>query len=559
MKRRLGWIALVLVLAAGLTGAYLYTQSGGSSPRFRTAPVTRGVVTASISTTGNLNAVITVQVGSQVSGQVKELFADFNSEVKRGQLIARIDPATFEAKVAQARAELETAEATVLNQRAQVERARADVDNARSALAGAHAQTTKSNSALLEARRDLERKQDLFRQELIARSDLDTSQSVHDQAAAQLESGRAQEQALASGIKAAEAQMRVTEAQVKAAEAAVRQKQAALQQSQVDLEYTSIRAPVDGTVISRTVDVGQTVAASLQAPTLFTIAQDLTKMQIDTNVDEADIGRTQVGQRVTFTVDSFPNETFNGQVVQIRKAARTVQNVVTYNVVIAVSNPEQKLLPGMTANVRVITSTRQDVLRVANAALRFRPPGEEPAPTGAAAPAGPGGTPFQRPPAPSLEETKARLTKELKLTDEQQKKVEPILEESRSQMTTLNRVPQEQRRAASTRIREEARQKIRALLTPEQQAIFDQMPQGQSGRSGGGQAGRVWVLGADGKPVAMALRLGISDGNYTEVVGGELKEGQEVLVATLAAGAAAPRPAGTQSQPQQQTGPRMRL
>jgi HlyD family secretion protein len=559
MKRRLGWIALVLVLAAGLTGAYLYTQSGGSSPRFRTAPVTRGVVTASISTTGNLNAVITVQVGSQVSGQVKELFADFNSEVKRGQLIARIDPATFEAKVAQARAELETAEATVLNQRAQVERARADVDNARSALAGAHAQTTKSNSALLEARRDLERKQDLFRQELIARSDLDTSQSVHDQAAAQLESGRAQEQALASGIKAAEAQLRVTEAQVKAAEAAVRQKQAALQQSQVDLEYTSIRAPVDGTVISRTVDVGQTVAASLQAPTLFTIAQDLTKMQIDTNVDEADIGRTQVGQRVTFTVDSFPNETFNGQVVQIRKASRTVQNVVTYNVVIAVSNPEQKLLPGMTANVRVITSTRQDVLRVANAALRFRPPGEEPAPTGAAAPAGPGGTPFQRPPAPSLEETKARLTKELKLTDEQQKKVEPILEESRSQMTTLNRVPQEQRRAASTRIREEARQKIRALLTPEQQAIFDQMPQGQSGRSGGGQAGRVWVLGADGKPVAMALRLGISDGNYTEVVGGELKEGQEVLVATLAAGAAAPRPAGTQSQPPQQTGPRMRL
>ena len=559
MKRRLGWIALVLVLAAGLTGAYLYTQSGGSSPRFRTAPVSRGVVTASISTTGNLNAVITVLVGSQVSGQVKELFADFNSEVKRGQLIARIDPATFEAKVAQVRAELETAEATVLNQRAQVERARADVDNARAALASAHAQTSKSNSALLEARRDLQRKQDLFRQELIARSDLDTSQSVHDQAAAQLESGRAQEQALASAIKAAEAQMRVTEAQVKAAEAAVRQKQAALQQSQVDLEYTSIRAPVDGTVISRTVDVGQTVAASLQAPTLFTIAQDLTKMQIDTNVDEADIGRTQVGQRVTFTVDSFPNETFNGQVVQIRKASRTVQNVVTYNVVIAVSNPEQKLLPGMTANVRVITSTRQDVLRVANAALRYRPPGEEPTPTGAAATPGPGGTPFQRPPPPSLEETKARLTKELKLTDEQQKKLEPILEESRSQMTTLNRVPQEQRRAASTRIREEARQKIRALLTPEQQAIFDQLPQGQSGRSGGGQAGRVWVLGADGKPVAVALRLGISDGNYTEVVGGELKEGQEVLVATLAPGAAAPRPAGTQSQPQQQTGPRMRL
>jgi len=549
MKRRLGWIALVLVLATGLTGAYLYTQSGGSAPRFRTAPASRGTVTASISTTGNLNAVITVQVGSQVSGQVKELFADFNSEVKRGQLIARIDPATFEAKVAQAKAEGESAEAAVLNMRAQVERARADVDNARAALASAHAQTAKSNSALLEARRDLARKNDLFRQELIARSDLDTAQAVHDQAAAQLDSGRAQEQALASAIKAAEAQLKVTEAQVKGAEAAVRQKQAALEQSQVDLEYTSIRAPVDGTVISRTVDVGQTVAASLQAPTLFTIAQDLTKMQIDTNVDEADIGRTQVGQRVTFTVDSFPNETFNGQVVQIRKAARTVQNVVTYNVVIAVDNPDQKLLPGMTANVRVVTSTRQDV--------RYRPPGEEPAPTGAAATTGPGGTPFQRPPPPSLEETKARLTKELKLTDDQQKKLEPILEESRSQFTALNRVPQEQRRAAATRVREESRQKIRALLTPEQQAIFDQMPQGQSGR-GGGQSGRVWVLGPDGKPSAVSIRLGISDGNVTEVVGGDLKEGQEVLVGTLAAGSAAPRPSGPQPQ-QPQTGPRMRL
>ena len=351
MKRRLRWLLVVLVVAGGLSGAYLYSQSTGNAPRFRTAPVTRGPITASITTTGNLNAVITVQVGSQVSGQVKELFADFNSEVKRGQLIARIDPATFEATVAQVKAEVEATEAAVLNQGAQVERARAEVDNARAALAVARAQTAKSNAALLDARRDLGRKQDLFRQELIARSDLDTAQAVHDQADAQMESSRAQEQALASAIKAAEAQYRVTEAQLKGAEAAVRQKRATLQQAQVNLEYTFIRAPVDGVVISRNVDVGQTVAASLQAPTLFTIAQDLTKMQIDTNVDEADIGRTQVGQRVTFTVDSFPTETFNGQVVQIRKASRTVQNVVTYNVVIAVSNPDLKLLPGLTANV----------------------------------------------------------------------------------------------------------------------------------------------------------------------------------------------------------------
>ncbi|HEU5191303.1 MAG TPA: efflux RND transporter periplasmic adaptor subunit [Methylomirabilota bacterium] len=559
MTRRLRWLVVVVLLAVGLTGAYFYSQSTGNAPRFRTAPVTRGTLTAFVTTTGNLNAVITVQVGSQVSGQVKELFADFNSEVKRGQLIARIDPATFEATVAQSKAEVEASEATVLNQAAQVERARADVDNARAALAVARAQTTKSNAALLDARRDLNRKQDLFRQELVARSDLDTAQAVHDQADAQLESSRAQEQALASAIKASEAQLRVTEAQLKGAEAAVRQKRASLQQAQVNLDYTFIRAPVDGVVISRNVDVGQTVAASLQAPTLFTIAQDLTKMQIDTNVDEADIGRTQVGQRVTFTVDSFPTETFSGQVVQIRKASRTVQNVVTYNVVIAVSNPDQKLLPGLTANVRIVTTTRPDVLRVSNAALRFRPPGEDaPAPAGSPPPSGPGATPFQRPTPPSAEEIKARLVKELKLTEEQQKKLDPILDEARSQYSGLNRVPQEQRRTAAQRIREESRVKIRALLTPEQQAQFDQMPQGQ-GRSGsGGQSGRVWVLGPDGKPRAVTVRLGISDGTSTELLGGELKEGEEVLTGTLAPGTAAPKaPSGT-SQPQQQS-PRMRL
>lgn len=558
MKRRLRWILLVLVLAAGLSGAYFYSQSTGNAPRFRSTPVTRGNITAFVTTTGNLNAVITVQVGSQVSGQVKELFADFNSEVKRGQLIARIDPATFEATMAQVKAEQDAAEATVLNQAAQVERARAEVDNARAALAVARAQTAKSNAALLDARRDLTRKQGLFGQELIARSDLDTAQAVHDQADAQLESSRAQELALASAIKAAEAQFKVTEAQLKGAEAAVRQKRAAVQQAQVNLEYTFIRAPVDGVVISRNVDVGQTVAASLQAPTLFTIAQDLTKMQIDTNVDEADIGRTQVGQRVTFTVDSFPAETFNGQVVQIRKASRTVQNVVTYNVVIAVSNPDLKLLPGLTANVRIVTTTKPDVLRVSNAALRFRPPGEEapgaPAPQ---APSGPGTTPFQRPAPPSPEEIKARLVKALKLTDEQQKKLDPILDEARSQFMGLNRIPQEQRRTAGQRIREESRVKIRALLTPEQQTIFDQMPQGQGGRgAAAGQSGRVWVLGADGKPRAVAVRTGISDGSSTELLGDELKEGEEVLVGTVAAGSAAPRP--STPAPAQQA-PRMRL
>jgi len=558
MKRRLGLAILVLAIAAAITGTYFYSQSGGSAPRFRTAALTRGNLVASVSATGNLNPVITVQVGSQVSGQIKELFVDFNSQVKRNQLIARIDPATLEAKVSQARADVEAAEASVLNQRAQVERARADVDNARAALASAKAQTAKADVTLLDARRDLNRKSDLFKRELIARSDLDTAQAVHDAAAAQLESARAQEQALASAIRAAEAQLRVAEAQQKTAEATVRLKRAVLQQAQVDLDYTYIRAPVDGVVVSRNVDVGQTVAASLAAPTLFNIAQDLTKMQVDTNVDEADIGKAQVGQRVTFTVDSFPTETFSAQVVQIRKAPRPVANVVTYNVVIAVDNLELKLLPGMTANVRIVVDSRPNVLKVPNAALRFRPPGEE-APPPAQAPLGtPGGGPSpQAGGFPTVEQTRERLVRELKLTEEQQKRLEPILEESYDQFRALARVPQQQRRTAALRIREESRQKIRALLTPDQQTVYDQLPSGQPARAAAGErAGRVWIVAADGKPRAVALRLGISDGAATEVLGGELKEGQDVLIGTMSPGAAG---SGTRPAPGPAGGPGARL
>ncbi|HUG38698.1 MAG TPA: efflux RND transporter periplasmic adaptor subunit [Candidatus Limnocylindrales bacterium] len=556
MKRRLLFVLLILVIAGGLTGAYLYTQSGGSAPRFRTQPATRGPLTSTVAATGNLNAVVTVLVGSQVSGQIKELFADFNSQVRRNQLIARIDPSTFEAKVTQARSEVEAAEAGVLNQRAQVERSRAEVDNAQAALASAKAQTAKSMVALVDSKRDLDRKTDLFTKGLIARSDLDSAQALHDSAAAQIESSRAQEQALASGIKSAEAQLRVTEAQQKSSEATVRQKRAALQQAQVDLDYTNIRAPVDGVVVSRNVDTGQTVAASLSAPTLFTIAQDLTKMQIDTYVDEADIGRIREGQPVTFTVDSFPTETFPGRVVQIRKAPKTLQNVVTYNVVVGVENPEQKLLPGMTANIRVVVDSRPDVLKVPNMALRFRPPGEEAAPAARPA-AGPSrgiGGGERRPGGglPPIEEIRARLVKELKLTEEQQKQLEPILEENRAAFVGLARIEPSKRRPAAQRIREETRQKIRAMLTPEQQATYDQMPSGQAAR--GGSSGRVFVLDPEGKPKPVTIRTGITDGSYTEVLGGDVKDGQELLVSTATPGSSAPRGASQSS-----GGPRVRF
>jgi len=454
-------------VAAAATGTYFYAQSRGSTPKYRLAKVERGPLTATVSATGTLNAVITVLVGSQVSGQINALYADFNSRVKNGQLIARIDPESFEAKVNQAKAQLEAARATVLNQQATVERTQADVENARAALAVAKAQTAKAQVALLDARRDLDRKTDLLKKELIAQSDKDTAQATYDSALAQLEAARAQEQALASAIRSVEAQLKVAEAQLQAALAQVKQQEAALRQAQVDLDHTFIRAPVDGVVVARNVDVGQTVAASLQAPTLFTIAQDLTQMQVDTNVDEADVGRIRVGQRATFTVDSFPGQTFTGEVVQIRKAPQVVQNVVTYDVVASAQNRDLKLLPGMTANVRIVVDRKGSVLKVPNTALRFRPAGTE------------------------------------------------------------------------------------ADATP-REAQSPQAPPGRgvTDHSGerGGLPGRVWLPGTDGKPKALAVQLGISDGNFTEVLAGDLREGQEVIMGV--AEPSAPRPGG---------GPRFRL
>jgi HlyD family secretion protein len=464
VKRRLLWI-VAIVLAAGLiTGGYLYTQGIGARPAFRTASVTRGPLTAAVSATGTLNAVITVLVGSQVSGQVKELHADFNSLVKKDQVIARIDPEIFEAKVHQVNAQVEAARASVLNQQAAVEKTRADLENSRAALAAARAQTAKSQVAVVDSNRTLGRNRDLRQRGLIAQVDEDTAQAVYDSAVAQIDASKAQEQAQVSAVRAAEAQLKVSEAMLKNAMAQVAQNEAALRQAQVDLDRTFIRAPVDGVVVGRSVDVGQTVAASLSAPTLFTIAQDLRNMQVDTNVDEADVGRVKLGQAATFTVDSFPGRTFTGEVVQIRKAPLVVQNVVTYDVVVTARNPELRLLPGMTANVRIVIEQKESVLQVPNAALRFRPPGLET--TERERPARPGGG--SGPPG---------------------------------------------------------------------------------GRGGGAPAGRVWIVGADGKPAAVPVQLGIGDGTFTEVARGEIKEGQQVIVGLVAPG----------PPPQPGTGPRLRL
>jgi HlyD family secretion protein len=455
VRRRITWFLVLVVVAGLLTGGYLYTQSMGSRSSFRTVPVTRGTIVAAISATGALNAVITVLVGSQVSGNIKELYVDFNSVVKKNQVIARIDPELFQAQVNQAKAQVDAARAALANQGAAVEKARADLANARAALASAHAQTVKAQVSVVDGQRNVARQQELRRRELIAQSDLDAAQVQYDSAVAQHDANVAQESAQAALVTSAEAQLRVALAMLESAKAQVAQSQASLRQAEINLERTVIVAPVDGVVVSRTVDVGQTVAASLQAPTLFTIAQDLTKMQVDTNVAEADVGRVKVGQPATFTVDAFPARTFRGEVVQIRKAAQVVQNVVTYDVVVSAPNDDQALLPTMTANVRIITDQKDGILKVPNAALRFRPPGfevEQPSRPGGGGPRPPGR------PGPGAG------------------------------------------------------------------------PRGGEAGGPGGLRGRVWVLDAAGKPRAVTVRLGISDGTFTEVTGGDLTDQQQVIV-----------------------------
>jgi HlyD family secretion protein len=607
VKRR-GAVVLVTagVLAALATAGYVVSTNRAPAARFRTASVDRGTIVANVSATGALAAVTTVQVGSQVSGQIREVLVDFNSPVRRGQLIARIDPEVFQAKVNAAQADLDSARAQVLNQNANVEkvradvenvraaattaeanveRMRADVENARAVISTAQANVARESATASNARLELDRRIDLVRRQLISLSERDQAQTTFDTAQAQLEAARAQERAghaalrstqaqLTAGesqaraaraqVASAQAQLEVAQAQLKAAEATVRQKQAALEQTRLDLVHTEIRAPVDGVVVSRSIDSGQTVAASLQAPTLFTIAQDLTQMQVEAAVDEADVGRLREGMAAAFTVDAFPGRTFRGEIAQIRKAAQVVQNVVTYTTVITVPNPDRTLLPGMTANVRIQVDRREDVLRVPNSALRFRPPAdgadppagasrarasaEDPGGRGAAgaAPAAGAGQGGGR--GGSLREMRATLVRDLALTTEQQTKLDAILDEARQAFAAARAQGGgddagggSQRRRA----RSEVREKTRAILTPEQQKRFDATVAAQdSAGAPSASPARVFVPAADGKPRAVAIMVGLSDGAFSEVVSGELQAGQEVLVGTPSGPAARPAQGG---------------
>ncbi len=369
------WLLAGCLLAVSIAAVVFFSSRNSGAPQYVTVRVDRGDIDATVTTTGNLNAVITVQVGSQVSGNIIALYADFNTKVKKGQLVAEIDPAPFKAAVDQATATMNAAEAAIVSAQANLAKSQADVAAAEANVASQKANLVKTQSVVNLARTENDRSQALLQTGTIAQADADTAKATYDQAVAGVDAAQAAIDAAQASAKSSQEAVNVARDQLDQATAVVAQDQASLAQAQLNLDHTRILAPVDGTVESRNMDVGQTVAASFQAPVIFLIAQDLTKMQVDTNVDESDVGPIRLNQTATFTVDAYPGQTFHGSVAQIRQAPINVQNVITYDIVIEVSNPDLKLFPGMTANATIFTGHASNALRIPKAALRFRPPG----------------------------------------------------------------------------------------------------------------------------------------------------------------------------------------
>ena len=504
-------------MAAVILAGFYFAGSESSTPQYMTARVDRGNLRNTVTATGALQAVTTVQVGSQASGTIAALYADFNSVVKKGQVIAQLDPSTAKAQVEQARANLQQARASLANARAAVVNARAGVSDAQAR--GLAARSTvqnnqagvsgaEANVAVLKAQQDdalslMKQQESLLKAGVIAQREYDvavttfkTAEARYNQAVAQLNQAKSSEQSSSTAgiaqsqaaIEQSQAQVQQAQAQVAQAQAQVQQAEAALSVSQVNLSHTTIASPIDGVVVSRDVNVGQTVAASLSAPTLFTIANDLTQMQVIANIDQADIGLVEQAKSVKFSVDAFPGKEFEGKIEQLRLNPVNVQNVVTYNVVINVENPEQKLKPGMTANLTITIDERNNVLKVPNSALRFTPQDRQR--TAASGQAGQG--------------------------------------QGQGQGQGRRRQQGDNAAGGENSGGENRFAPASAPVLP-------------------GQIRVVWVLGQDNKPERRRITVGLSDGSATEIVDGELREGDMVITGQQISGAS--RTATTQSTP----------
>jgi HlyD family secretion protein len=523
---RLSWKALLakkkqLMLGgagAAILGlaAFYFLGNQTAAAQYMTAKVERGNLRNTVTATGTLQAVTTVQVGSQASGTLSALYVDFNSVVKKGQVIAQIDPGVAKAQVDQSRANLQQARASLQQSLASVTGSRAGVSDAQARALAAKStvqnnqsgvSSAQANVAVLKAQLDdaqslLKQQESLMASGVIAKREVDiavtsykTAEARYNQAVAQLNQAVLSEQS-ASGagiaqsqaqVQQSQAQVQQSQAQVEQAKAQVQQAEAALRLAEVNLTHTTITSPIDGVVVSRDVNVGQTVAASLSAPTLFTIANDLTQMQVIANIDQADIGLVERAKSVKFTVDAFPGKDFDGKIQQMRLNPVNVQNVVTYNVVIDVSNPEQKLKPGMTANLTVTIDERNNVLKVPNSALRFtRQDAAGQRNRSSAGNSGQGSGQGRR---------------------RQQG-------ESAGDPSGANPAAQGGQQGSGER-----------RFAPASAPVLE------------GQTRLVWVLGQDGKPQSRRIKVGLSDGAATEVVEGNLQEGEMVITGQTITGA----------------------
>jgi len=436
MRKKSLIIILAIVIVIGLVvGFTLVKKNSSSKPKYRTEKVSRGDIESVVTATGTLNPVVLVDVGSQVSGKIEKIYVDFNSRVKKGEVLAELDQSQLEAQIEQNQANYQNAVAAVES----------------------------AKVALEIAQKNYERAQNLYAKNLISSQEMDQAEANYLQAKANL-----------------------TQAQARASQAKYQ-----LDASKVNLSYAIIRSPIDGVVVSRNINVGQTVAASFQAPVLFQIANDLTKMKVQCLVDEADVGKVKEGQKVKFTVEAYPNDTFWGTVNQVRYAAQVSQNVVQYTAVLDVDNSSLKLLPGMTATCSIIVGEAKNVLRVPNAALRFTP-------------------------------------------DLKPEELQKIMKAAFDEMAA--------RRQQTGEGSPASRQPAGSSQTQSGQRAFNLAQMGQmGGAAGSGQSGarrspsRVWVLDEKGNLKVVFLRTGVTDGSYTEVLNGNLKEGDEVILGLMTA------------------------
>jgi len=504
------WLGLAAVVLISIGVWFFFFRGGSDADPYRTEAVQRGEIVRSVSASGTLEALVTVEVGSQISGQVTQVLVDYNDHVRKGQVLAILDPQNQRSAVEQSQAQILSAEAGVTTAQAQVALAQAEYD----------------------------RQKFLFDRGIIAQAALDT----------------------------ASASLRTANASVRQARAQVAQQQASLRANQATLGRTTIVAPIDGVIIDRQIEPGQTVASGLNVAVLFTLAQDLSRVQALVKVDEADIGSVKLGQRVRFTVDAYPNDNFTGEVTQIRVLPEAESSVVAYTVVVEAANPGEKLLPGMTANAEIVLEEKRGVLRVPNAALRFTPPGmtaQTPATRGAGSGQRQGGQTGGQAGGRGGNRL-AQLAEQLNLDAAQKAKINPILERTQQEVRASFRAQGggggasagggqgqgggasggQRRRGpnpAVTAAYNKAFDEIKPLLRPDQQTTLETL-RGQL--AGGGERGVVWVL-RDGKPVQAPVRIGGTDGSYTEIVSG-LREGDLVITG------GGPRPTGPSAAAQQQ-------